>query len=138
MPESGLPIRIPVIDIHTVGSGGGSIASVDAGGALRVGPQSAGADPGPICYGRGGQQPTVTDANLILGRLAADHFLGGQMALDMPAAEAALTRLAQAAALVPKPGLTLAQTAALGVIAVVNAHMERALREEEAAREAGG
>lgn len=124
----GLPIRIPVIDIHTVGSGGGSIASVDAGGALRVGPQSAGADPGPICYGRGGQQPTVTDANLILGRLAADHFLGGQMALDMPAAEAALTRLAQKAALAPKPGLTQAQTAALGVIAVVNAHMERALR----------
>lgn len=123
-----LPIRIPVIDIHTVGSGGGSIASVDAGGALRVGPQSAGADPGPICYGRGGQQPTVTDANLILGRLTADHFLGGQMALDMPAAEAALTRLAQEAALVVKPGLTLAQTAALGMIAVVNAYMERALR----------
>ncbi len=124
----GLPIRIPVIDIHTVGSGGGSIAYVDAGGALRVGPQSAGADPGPVCYGRGGQQPTVTDANLILGRLAADHFLGGQMALDVLGAEAALTQLAQAANLQAKPGLTLAQTTALGVIAVVNAHMERALR----------
>ena len=73
----GLPIRIPIIDLHTVGSGGGSIAHVDAGGALRVGPQSAGADPGPVCYGQGGRQPTVTDANLILGRLAADRFLGG-------------------------------------------------------------
>jgi N-methylhydantoinase A len=124
----GSPIHIPVIDIHTVGSGGGSIAYVDAGGALRVGPQSAGADPGPVCYGRGGQQPTVTDANLILGRLAADHFLGGQMTLNVSAAEVALTQLAQTANLSPKPGLTLAQTAALGVIAVVNAHMERALR----------
>jgi N-methylhydantoinase A len=124
----GMPIRIPVIDIHTVGSGGGSIAYVDAGGALRVGPQSAGADPGPVCYGQGGQQPTVTDANLILGRLPADYFLGGQMALDVPAAEAALTHLAQEAKLSPRPGLTAAQTAALGVIEVVNAHMERALR----------
>lgn len=124
----GLPIRIPVIDIHTVGSGGGSIAYVDAGGALRVGPQSAGADPGPICYGRGGQQPTVTDANLILGRLAADRFLGGQMALDVAAAEAALNQLAQTAGLSLRPNLSLAQTAALGIIEVANAHMERALR----------
>lgn len=124
----GMPIRIPMLDIHTVGSGGGSIASVDAGGALRVGPQSAGADPGPVCYGRGGQQPTVTDANVVLGRLTADHFLGGQMALDVPAAEDALTRLAHNIGLTPTPGLSLAQTAALGVIAVVNAHMERALR----------
>ena len=124
----GLPIRIPVIDIHTVGSGGGSLAFVDAGGALRVGPQSAGADPGPICYGQGGQQPAVTDANLILGRLAADLFLGGRMTLDFTAAEVALTELARAAGLSPKPGLNLAQSAALGVIEVVNAHMERALR----------
>lgn len=124
----GMPVRIPMLDIHTVGSGGGSIASVDAGGALRVGPHSAGADPGPVCYGRGGRQPTVTDANLILGRLPADLFLGGQMALDVPAAEAALTHLAYSAGLTPTPGLTPAQTAALGVIAVVNAHMERALR----------
>ncbi|MBN1993865.1 MAG: hydantoinase/oxoprolinase family protein [Anaerolineae bacterium] len=124
----GMPIRVPVIDINTVGSGGGSIAYVDAGGALRVGPQSAGADPGPVCYGRGGQQPTVTDANLILGRLPADHFLGGHMALNVAAAEATLLELAQAAKLSPRPGLTLAQTAALGVIDVVNAHMERALR----------
>jgi len=124
----GLPIRIPVIDIHTVGSGGGSIAFVDAGGALRVGPQSAGADPGPVCYGRGGQHPTVTDANLILGRLAADQFLGGQMTLGFDAAQAALAQLGQEAGLSPRARLTLAQSAALGVIEVVNAHMERALR----------
>ncbi len=124
----GLPIRTPMIDIHTVGSGGGSIAYVDAGGALRVGPQSAGADPGPVCYGRGGRQPTVTDANLILGRLTADRFLGGQMRLDVAAAEAALRQLAEVANLTPRSDLTLVQTAALGVIEVVNAHMERALR----------
>ena len=124
----GMPIRIPIIDIHTVGSGGGSIAYVDAGGALRVGPESAGADPGPVCYGGGGQQPTVTDANLILGRLAVDQFLGGNMTLDFSAAEVTLTDLAKAAGLTPRPGLSRAQTAALGVIEVVNAHMERALR----------
>ena len=73
---AGLPVRVPVLDIHTVGAGGGSIARFDAGGALRVGPESAGADPGPICYGKG-EQPTVTDANLLLGRLPADQFLGG-------------------------------------------------------------
>jgi N-methylhydantoinase A len=124
----GLPVRIPVIDIHTVGAGGGSIAAVDLGGALRVGPQSAGADPGPACYGRGGDAATVTDANLVLGRLPADRFLGGQMALDPAASEAALTRLAQAAGLAAAPGLSLAQTAALGVVQIANAHMERALR----------
>lgn len=124
----GLPIRVPVIDIHTVGSGGGSIAFVDAGGALRVGPQSAGADPGPVCYGLGGMQPTVTDANLILGRLSTDLFLGGTMPLDFDAAEAALAQLATEAGLPAQPGLSRAQTAALGVLEVVNAHMERALR----------
>jgi len=124
----GLPIGIPIIDLHTVGSGGGSIAYVDAGGALRVGPHSAGADPGPICYGQGGQEPAVTDANLILGRLAADRFLGGHMALEVPATEAALDRLGRAAGLAPRPGLSRAQTTALGIIEVVNAHMERALR----------
>ncbi|MEJ2556724.1 MAG: hydantoinase/oxoprolinase family protein [Anaerolineae bacterium] len=124
----GLPIRIPVIDIHTVGSGGGSITYVDAGGALRVGPQSAGADPGPVCYGRGGRQPTVTDANLVLGRLAPDYFLGGRMPLDLQTANDALSELARRANLLSQPGLSLAQTAAMGVIQVVNAHMERALR----------
>ncbi len=127
----GLPIRIPVINIHTVGSGGGSIAYVDAGGALRVGPQSAGANPGPVCYGRGGRQPTVTDANLVLGRLAPDYFLGGRMPLDLGAAAQALSDLAREADLVSQPGadgLEATQRATLGVIQVVNAHMERALR----------
>jgi len=124
----GLPIRIPVIDIHTVGSGGGSIAFRDPGGGLRVGPQSAGADPGPICYGRGGGQPTVTDANLILGRLPSDGFLGGTMPLDQPRAEKALEQLAKDIRLDPAPGLNLRQTMALGIIQVVNAHMERAVR----------
>ncbi|HKS73764.1 MAG TPA: hydantoinase/oxoprolinase family protein, partial [Terriglobales bacterium] len=77
----GMPVSIPMLDIHTVGAGGGSIASFDRGGALRVGPQSAGADPGPVCYGRG-EQPTVTDANLLLGRLSPNGFLGGEMKLD--------------------------------------------------------
>lgn len=124
----GLPVRVPVIDIHTVGAGGGSIGAVDAGGALRVGPQSAGADPGPACYGRGGTAPTVTDANVVLGRLAADEFLGGGMALDPAAAEQALTRLAEAAGLGGRDGLSPGQLAALGMVAVANAHMARALR----------
>jgi N-methylhydantoinase A len=124
----GLPIRVPTVDIHTVGSGGGSIARVDAGGALRVGPESAGAAPGPVCYGRGGTQPTVTDANLVLGRLPADMFLGGRMPLDALAAQAALKRLASKAQITGREGLTSAQMAALGMIQVVNAHMERALR----------
>ena len=124
----GLPIRVPVIDIHTVGSGGGSIAYVDLGGALRVGPESAGADPGPVCYGRNGTQPTVTDANLILGRLSPDYFLGGQMGLDVEAATHALEALGRQANLAPQNDLTLAQTTAMGVIQVVNAHMEHALR----------
>jgi N-methylhydantoinase A len=122
------PIRIPMIDIHTVGSGGGSIAYVDAGGALRVGPQSAGADPGPVCYALGGTEPTVTDANLVLGRLMPEYFLEGRMSLDSPAAEDALEALAEQAGILAQPNLSLSQTAALGVIQVVNAHMERALR----------
>jgi N-methylhydantoinase A len=124
----GMPLRIPVIDIHTVGSGGGSIAYVDSGGALRVGPESAGADPGPVCYAMGGNRPTVTDANLVLGRIPADEFLDGQMPLDLEAAHSALETLGQAAALIQQPGLSLAQTTALGVIEIANAHMERALR----------
>jgi N-methylhydantoinase A len=85
-----LPVQIPMMDIFEVGTGGGSIAAVDASGALKVGPQSAGAEPGPACYGHGGARPTVTDANLVLGRLGADRFLGGEMALDSGAAERAL------------------------------------------------
>ena len=117
---SGCPIHIPLLDIHTIGAGGGSVAQVDAGGALRVGPASAGADPGPACYGRG-DLPTVTDANLVLGRLSAEHFLGGQMPLDASRAHAALAKLGEELKLT-------AEQAALGVVAVANAHMERALR----------
>jgi len=124
----GLPIGIPVIDLHTVGAGGGSIASVDAGGALRVGPQSAGAGPGPVCYGRGGTQPTVTDADVVLGRLPVDTFTAGGIRLDAPAAEAALAALADRTDLDRVAGLSSAQTAALGVVDVVRAHMARALR----------
>lgn len=90
--EKALPIQIPMMDIFEVGTGGGSLAQLGAGGALRVGPQSAGSFPGPACYGQGGTRPTVTDANLLLGRLDADQFLGGAMPLDVTAAEAALRR----------------------------------------------
>ncbi len=117
---SGYPIRIPILDIHTIGAGGGSIAYIDAGGALRVGPESAGADPGPACYGKG-KLPTVTDANLVLGRLLPKAFLGGVMPLDAERADHALSSLGA------KIGMDASQ-AALGVIAVANAHMERALR----------
>lgn len=117
---SGYPIRIPILDIHTIGAGGGSIADLDAGGALRVGPESAGADPGPACYGKG-DLPTVTDANLVLGRLLPQAFLGGAMPLDFERAYRSFTRLGA------KMNMNACQ-AALGVIAVANSHMERALR----------
>ena len=87
---SGLPIKAPVIDMIEIGAGGGSIAAIDEVGLLRVGPHSAGADPGPACYGRGGTEPTVTDANLLLGYYDPGFFLGGRMALDRDAAERAL------------------------------------------------
>lgn len=121
---SGYPIRIPVLDIHTIGAGGGSIASIDAGGALRVGPKSAGANPGPACYGRVTpdlDRPTVTDANLVLGRLAKDHFLGGRMPLYPDRARNVLQDLGERIQLDPV-------NTALGIIQVVNAHMVRALR----------
>ena len=116
-----LPLRLPTTEIHTVGAGGGSIARVDAGGVLRVGPESAGAAPGPVCYGRGGTQPTVTDANLVLGRLDPHHFLGGSATLGLEAAREALARLGDELHL-------SSEEAALGVIRVANATMERALR----------
>src|SRR5207237_1060298 len=87
---SGYPVRTPVVDLVEIGAGGGSIAWVDSGGLLRVGPQSAGADPGPVCYARGGGEPTVTDANVVLGRLNPAYFLGGAIALDVEAARRAL------------------------------------------------
>lgn len=124
----GCPIRVPVIDVHTVGSGGGSMAMVDAGGNIRVGPQSAGADPGPVCYGRGGTIPTVTDAHVVLGRLPTDGFLGGRMTLDVEAAQGAFDALSTQVEVSPRPGLNRRQTLALGMIHIANAHMERALR----------
>lgn len=120
----GYPIRIPVLDIHTIGAGGGSIATVDAGGVLRVGPESAGADPGPACYGSG-MLPTVTDANLVLGRLQSEQFLGGQMRIDLDRAVKVITKLGEQLELDPHTKL---EASALGVIEIANAHMERALR----------
>jgi N-methylhydantoinase A len=118
---AGQPTAVPVIDIHTVGSGGGSIARVDPGGALRVGPRSAGADPGPICYGRGGTDVTVTDAHVWLGRLPASAFLGGEQTLDREAIEEPLASIALSL------GGSL-EEAAEGVLAVADTAMERALR----------
>jgi N-methylhydantoinase A len=119
---AGLPIGVPMLDIHTVGAGGGSLARFDAGGVLRVGPESAGADPGPICYGRG-TQPTVTDANLLLGRLQPHRFLGGEFVLDLDRTR----RITQEWLNLQKCTLTLEQFAD-GVIRVVNATMEKAIR----------
>ena len=116
----GYPIGVPMIDIHTVGAGGGSIARLDSGGALVVGPQSAGADPGPACYGKG-DQITVTDANLVLGRLLPDHFLGGRLQLDRQRSVDLLDSLAS------QIGASTTD-AALGILRVVNANMERAIR----------
>ena len=118
---SGLPIKVPLIDIHTVGAGGGSIATVDAGGALRVGPESAGADPGPICYGNDGEEVTVTDANLYLGRIAATQFLGGAMSLDTDKTRAHIEKFAQRLGIPPLQ-------AADGILKVANAAMERAIK----------
>jgi N-methylhydantoinase A len=115
------PIALPMLDVHTVGAGGGSIAWRDAGGALRVGPRSAGADPGPASYGRGGSEPTVTDANLLLGYLSADDPLAGGVALDRDAAERAIKGLAD------ELGLDLVACAE-GILRVANAEMVRALR----------
>ena len=114
------PVRLPLIDIHTVGAGGGSIASIDSGGALRVGPRSAGAVPGPVCYGAG-TELTVTDANLLLGRLEPEYFLGGRMALDVDRVRRVATEVAKALKLD-------ISTLAEGIIRVANANMERAIR----------
>ncbi|RKU14973.1 5-oxoprolinase [Candidatus Poribacteria bacterium] len=118
---SGLPIKVPLIDIHTVGAGGGSIATMDAGGALRVGPESAGADPGPICYGNNGADVTVTDANLYLGRIEATQFLGGAMSLDADKTRTHIEEFAQRLGIPPLQ-------AADGVLKVANATMERAIK----------
>ncbi len=119
---AGLPVSVPMLDIHTVGAGGGSLARFDAAGVLRVGPESAGADPGPICYGRG-TQPTVTDANLLLGRLQPTRFLGGDFTLDLDRTRRVTQEFLQRQGI----RLTLDQFAA-GVIRVVNSTMEKAIR----------
>ncbi len=143
----GMPVAVPVLDVHSVGAGGGSLARIDAGGALRVGPESAGAAPGPACYGRGGRRPTVTDANLLLGRLDPDYFLGGSFRLDVTAAEGAFhtflaevctaeRRSAQGERRSPLQPAARADSKAFptplglarGILDVVNANMERALR----------
>jgi len=123
-PESqfeGFPVKIPILDVQAIGAGGGSLAWIDEGGALNVGPESAGSEPGPACYGLGGEQPTVTDANLVLGRLNPEYFLGGEMKLYPELAEAAIVQH------VSEPlGVSL-EEAASGIIRVVNANMERAI-----------
>ena len=116
---AGCPIKVPMIDIHTVGAGGGSIASMDVGGALRVGPESAGADPGPVCYGKG-DNVTVTDANLYLGRLHGDYFLGGEMKIDQDRLESVMQKTAK------QYGMDPFELAA-GIVKVVNSNMEKAL-----------
>lgn len=118
---AGYPLRLPMLDLHTVGAGGGSVAWVDAGGALRVGPVSAGADPGPACYGLGGEQPTVTDANLVLGRMGVSGLAGGKVLRPDLAARAIEGKVAAPL------GLSL-EKAAEGIIQVVNANMVRAIR----------
>jgi N-methylhydantoinase A len=118
---AGRVIQLPMVDVHTVGAGGGSIGWRDGGGALRVGPRSAGAEPGPACYGRGGSEPTVTDANLMLGRLASDSRLAGDVLLDAEAAERAIASLATSL------GLDPVRTAE-GIVRVANQEMVRALR----------
>src|SRR5437764_641622 len=117
----GYPVMVPMIDIETIGAGGGSIAYVDTGGAFRVGPRSAGATPGPACYGRGGAEPTVTDAHLFLGRLDAQHFLGGQMPLYPDLAGMAIEGLAG------RLGLSR-EEAAEGIVTIVNSNMANAIR----------
>ena len=137
----GYPVAVAMVDLHTIGAGGGSIAQIDAGGLLLVGPESAGADPGPACYGKGGKQPTVTDANVVLGRLLPQLFLGGKMQLDKDAAFAAVKTLVDALrpdslqpdslqrdVLPSEKKCMSVEQAAQGIIDVVNDHMVRALR----------
>jgi N-methylhydantoinase A len=121
-------IATPMVDVHTVGAGGGSIAWIDEGGALRVGPQSAGASPGPVCYGRGGTEPTVTDADLVLGYISPDYFLGGRMKLDLDAARRAIEER------IAKPLGIDTMEAASGIFRIVNNSMSNAIRHVTVAR----
>ncbi len=117
----GYPLKLPMLDIHTVGAGGGSLAAIDSGGLLKVGPRSAGADPGPVCYGRGATEPAVTDANVVLQTLNPTHLLGGRMPIDQSLSKQAIGRLAD------ELGLDLMATAQ-GIISVVTANMATAIR----------
>src|SRR5580704_15415657 len=117
-----LPVAVPMLAIHTVGAGGGSIARFDRGGSLRVGPESAGADPGPICYGRG-ERPTATDANLILGRLGGEGLLGGEFRLDAPRTVRFMQRAIRGVR-----GMRSVQQFAQGIVDVLEATMEQAIR----------
>ena len=121
MEVHGYPLKTPALDIHTVGAGGGSIAFIDSGGLLKVGPRSAGAAPGPVCYGLGNEEPTVTDANVVLGTLNPEHLLGGRMKIDRARAEAAIERLGA------RLGLDV-MTTAQGIVSIVTANMARAIR----------
>ena len=122
------PVLVPMIDLSTIGAGGGSIAYIDEGGAFRVGPRSAGAEPGPVCYGKGGTEPTVTDAQVVLGRLDADRLLGGELTVDRELARKAIEQK------LAKPlGLTVEQ-AALGIIRIMNNNMALAIRANSVAR----
>ena len=122
------PVLTPMIDLSTIGAGGGSIAYIDDGGAFHVGPRSAGADPGPVCYAKGGTDPTVTDAQVVLGRLDVDHFLGGDLTIDPDLARQAIeARLA-------KPLDMSVEEAALGVIKIINSNMALAIRSNSVAR----
>ena len=118
---AGLPVAVPMLDIHTIGAGGGSIAWRDAAGLLQVGPESAGADPGPVCYARGGTQPTVTDANIVLGRIPASARLAGSLPLDAEAARRVMAAMAS-------PLHMDAETLAEGIIRIAEEHMAGALR----------
>ena len=125
---NGYPVLAPMLDIDTIGAGGGSVAYMDDGGAFRVGPRSAGAAPGPACYGRGGIEPTVTDAQVVLGRLDPEHFLGGGLKIDP-----ALARKAIETQICPKLGVTVIE-AALGIIRVVNSNMALSIRANSVAK----
>ncbi len=118
---AGYPVLVPMIDIHTIGAGGGSIAYIDDGGTFQVGPRSAGSKPGPAAYGRGGEEPTVTDANIVLGRLDPGNFLGGEMSLDVTAARRVISTLAE------RLGMSL-EEAAVGIVTILNSNMANAIR----------
>ncbi|WP_247730744.1 hydantoinase/oxoprolinase family protein [Halovivax limisalsi] len=119
--DDGYPVMTPTLDVHSIGAGGGSIAWVDDGGGLHVGPRSAGADPGPICYGRGGTEPTVTDANVLLGRLNPDHLLGGDLSLDLAPTRGAFDSLGDNLDMEPLE-------AAAGILEIANTNMARSIR----------